>query len=793
MVTSKGRLCFWQGFSLVGLVALTLFASSASANHNSKTHITIGPAGGNSSLSPAYLDAINQDGTLAFFTTDESLVSGDTDSKFDVYQRSVSGTVTLVSIGPNGGNGNGANDDVLFDGISADGSKVFFETAEKLVTGAGGDTDSDSDIYERSGGTTTFLTDGGGGDSVDAFYGGNSSDGVHVFFVTDESLAGTDSDSSQDVYDASGGSIAHVSTVPAGGNLAFTADYLGTNTDGSKVFFDTFEKLDTVNDTDARRDIYERSGGSTTQVSSGNGTFDAFYDAASADGTKVFFDTGEAISGTGDTDTKNDTYQRSGGVTLISTGTTTNGPFDAFHAGNSEDGSKVWFQTPEKVEAGDTDSSQDVYERSGGTTTTRISAGTTSNGAIIATFDGSSTDGSRVFWSTAEKVEAGDTDSNTDVYERSSGTTTRVSVGAINGNGAIPAFFEGSSADGTRVFFVSAESLASGDPDSADDVYERANSTTTHISGGSANQAVVFNAANQSGRRVFFDTQESLLSSDTDGVSDVYSNVSIPYEHPIGASPLRVPLVPAYSDCPSSSVNSTHGAPLAFGSCSPPSRVSSTARMGNGTSIGYVRFVVCNVDSAAAQCSQSGLVKPDVRIMSNLRDVRCVGSVPAGCSAGGDYNPNGATGPYTTSCGTAANCGLDTVQAQPYCAQSGTSSSDCIAGTDVTLTATLPGVAAGNGLRVTDVASGSGQDTAATSVDSGFPVPMDCLPTPSNPTLGSTCGVNTSANALDPGAVRTGDAGVWELGEIQVLDAGTDGTPGDTNDQVLAVQGIYLP
>ena len=787
-MTSKGRRSFWQGCSLVGLLVLALFSSSAYANHNVKTHVTIGPAGGNGA-NPAFLDAVNQDGSLAFFETDESLVSGDTDSNFDVYQRDMtSGAVTLVSIGPNGGNG---NNDVFFDGISADGSRVFFETDEKLVTGGGGDSDNDVDIYQRSGGTTTLITDGGGGDSVDAFYDGNSSNGLHVFFDTDESLAGGDTDSSTDVYDGTGGSQVLVSAGAINGNGAFTASYDGSSSDGTIVFFESFEQLHS-GDTDSSRDIYQRTGGATTLVSGGSGAFNPFYDGASSDGTKVFFDTTEALAGTGDTDSSNDTYRRdSGGLTLISTGTTTNGAFSSFYEGSSSDGTKVFFRTAEKVETTDTDSSTDVWQRSG-STTTQISTGTNSNGAFFASFDGASADGSRVFWSTAEQVQAGDTDSSSDVYERSSGTTTRVSTGSLGGNGANSAFFEGSSTDGTRVFLSTAEALEAGDSDSADDIYERSSGTTTRLSDGTTGGNGAFNAffvgSNESGRRVFIDTQEALLSSDTDSSIDVYANVTIPYEHVIGASPIRVPLVPAFSGC--TSANSTHGAPLNFPSCSPTSRVSSTATMG-ANSIGFAQLLVCPPGAPSLACGQAGLLQPDMRLFANLRDVRCVGSLPAGCSAGADYNPNGAAGPYVTGCTTAANCSDASVLAGPYCAESGSSSSACIAGTDATLIARRSGSA--GGYRITDIRNGSGQDLAATTVDSGFPIPMDCRPTPTQATVGSICQVNTSVNALAPGAMRTGDATSWQVGQLAVTDAGPDGTRGNGDDQALAVQGIFIP
>jgi hypothetical protein len=786
MVTSNGRLSFWQCLSLVAVLLLALFSSSAYAEHSTKTHVTIGPAGGNGA-NPAFLDAVNQSGSLAFFETDESLVSTDTDSRFDIYRRDMTnGTVTLISIGPNGGNGNSIDDEVFFDGISADGSKVFFETAEKLITGGGGDTDNDVDIYQRSGSTTTLITGGGGGDSADAFYNGNSSDGSHVFFDTDEPLVGGDGDSVADVYDGTGGTQVQVSDGAVNGDGAFPASYDGSSSDGSKVFFESFEVLHS-GDSDSSRDIYQRASGATTLVSGGSGAFNPFFDGNSSDGNLVFFDTAEALAGTGDTDSSNDTYQRSSsGLTLISTGTTTNGGFSSFYEANSQDGSRVFFRTAEKVESGDTDNSTDIYQRSSGSTT-RISAGTNSNGAPAAFFDGLSTDGSRVFWSTQEAVESDDTDGSTDVYERSGSTTTRLSTGPSGGNAAIPAFFEGSSADGTRVFLSTTEALAS-DGDSADDIYERFGSTTTNISGGSGAFNAFFAGANESGRRAFIDTQEALLGSDTDNSIDVYANVNIPFEHPVGATPIRVSLVPAFDGC--SSPNSTHGAPLDFPSCSPPARSSSTARLGSG-SIGVASILVCELGNPSPACGLPGLVQPDVRFRASLRDVRCVGSVPTGCSAGGDYNPNGATGPYTTVCTTAATCNQGAGAAQPYCSQSGSSSSACIAGTDVTLTATHPGAAAGKGVRITDSFNGAAQNVPATTADGSFPVPMDCVPTAG--TFGSTCAVNTSANALVPGAVRNGEAGVWQLGEIQVLDSGPDGTRGNTDDEALAAQGVFLP
>jgi hypothetical protein len=92
--------------------------------------------------------------------TNESLVSGDTDGRRDIYERA-GGTTTLISIGPYGGNG---GFDAGFSAlppppsasaspISEDGTRVAFITFEPL---ASGDTDTSwFDVYVASTGVTT--------------------------------------------------------------------------------------------------------------------------------------------------------------------------------------------------------------------------------------------------------------------------------------------------------------------------------------------------------------------------------------------------------------------------------------------------------------------------------------------------------------------------------------------------------------------------------------------------------------------------------------------------------------
>jgi hypothetical protein len=304
-------------------------AAGANANHSLKEQISIGPTGGNAA-SNAFFDGASQDGTHALFETSESLVASDTDAVFDIYER-VGNTTSLVSTGPSGGNG---PSDAFFDGASNDGSRVFFDTDEKLVPA---DTDNFIDVYQRSGGATTLVSTGpsGGNGAFDVTFDGISRDGAHVFFETDEALVAGDTDGSTDIYDRSGGTTTLITSGTSPGIPIFD----GASDFGARVYFDTDESL-VAADTDSQFDVYESFGGATTLISTGpaggNGALPARYQGNSSTGSRVWFETYESLVA-GDTDTQNDVYERSGGTTTqVSTGG--NGTFDAFFDGASGDG-----------------------------------------------------------------------------------------------------------------------------------------------------------------------------------------------------------------------------------------------------------------------------------------------------------------------------------------------------------------------------------------------------------------------------------------------------------------------
>jgi hypothetical protein len=422
-------------------------------------------------------------------------------------------------------NGNGAYP-ASHTGTSADGRHLFFETAERLTTS---DTDSAFDIYDRVGNETVLVTPGG---STRPSFRGASADGSRVFFLSTSRLSGNDTDNAFDIYERSAGTTKRVTVGEVNGNGAYPTWYLRVSPDGTRVFFETAERL-TSDDTDSSWDIYERSGGQTTRVSrgavNGNGVADAEFRGISADGTHVFFETTEGLIAA-DTDGLPDVYERAGGTTRrISAGAINgNGPFAAKYAGSSADGSRVFFETDEQLVSEDADNNyQDVYARSADTTA-RVSTGEINgNWAQDAAFEGVSADGTHVVFSTVEHLTSDDTDGSSDLYVRSAGVTKRASKGPVNGNGAFEQIFRAISADGSHIIFDTSEALLSGDLDAAPDIYDRTAGTTVRISRGAINgnghRSAQFVRASTDASHVFFESAEQLTSDDTDLDTDVYA------------------------------------------------------------------------------------------------------------------------------------------------------------------------------------------------------------------------------------------------------------------------------
>ena len=323
---------------------------------------------------PAAFRGASEDGTKAFITTEEQLASEDDDALLDIYARDIgAGTTTLVSVA--GTCPVAADCSASYGGASSDGSRVYFETAERLTPG---DSDSSQDVYDWSAGNVTLISigSGGGNDEVPAIFTAASFDGATVFFETSESLLVADVDSVDDIHARSGGTTILVSTGPAGGNGPSPASLRWVSPDGSSaaILFSTDEAL-TGDDLDGSQDVYERAGGVTTLRSKGsiggNGTFNASFAGASADGAHVFLVSAEQLVAS-DTDGHLDVYENAAGATsLVSTGPLAGKaavPAGLPAGAVAADGSHAFFITEERVTEGDLDAETDVYDRFGGGT-----------------------------------------------------------------------------------------------------------------------------------------------------------------------------------------------------------------------------------------------------------------------------------------------------------------------------------------------------------------------------------------------------------------------------------------
>jgi glucose/arabinose dehydrogenase len=207
------------------------------------------------------------------------------------------------------------------------------------------------------------------------------------------------------------------------------------------------------------------------------------------------------------------------------------------------------------------------------------------------------------------------------------------------------------------------------------------------------------------------------------------------YARPKGATPLSASLVPAYAAC--AAPNRTHGSPLAFGSCTPPAQQSGFLTVGtpdaNGqmvNSTGSVKLKVMDGD---------GVVPPDdadVQLTTSITDVR---------------NRTVLTD-YTGQ-----------LQARVQ-------------------------------IRITDLDNPppSGGSGAATTQDGTFAFTVPCSPTGSS-SIGSTCTVTTTADAVTAGVIKENSRAVWQAGQVEVLDGGPDGVVSTNDNTVFMRQGVFVP
>ncbi len=276
-----------------------------------------------------------------------------------------------------------------------------------------------------------------------------------------------------------------------------------------------------VSDAAAMRNVFLISDGPGATNTAANTRFEG----SSADGQRMFFRSNEGLT-PGDNDNHADIFERNAsGVSLVTPPPVPGIPpppccgsvsQPVFYAANSSDGSRVFFVTSERLVTQDTDLVNDVYSASGGVATL-LSDGTAGDGGNgAAGFAGATPDGSHVFIQTTGKLLPADTDSMSDVYDYTGGSLSLVTPDPGVSNNV----YAGSSDDGSVVVFSSYDPLAAGDTDGDKrDLYVRAGGVTSLVSGGpsggSGAPEPVYIGMSDDGSKIIFTTTEALTPDDT--------------------------------------------------------------------------------------------------------------------------------------------------------------------------------------------------------------------------------------------------------------------------------------
>jgi hypothetical protein len=201
------------------------------------------------------------------------------------------------------------------------------------------------------------------------------------------------------------------------------------------------------------------------------------------------------------------------------------------------------------------------------------------------------------------------------------------------------------------------------------------------------------------------------------------------YPRPNSALKTQTSLVPAFNQC--TAANRQHGPPLASPSCNPPTLSSAQLTVGSAS------------NGSAAVKVQPGNAntipdEADVSYAMSLTDVKCK-AVSGGCAAAGaDYT--GQLQLRTT-------------------------------------------------LRITDRYNGPSE--VGVVQDTPFNVTVPCTAT--GGAAGSTCSVNTTADAVLAGVVKENRRAIWQLDQVKVFDGGADGVVSTSPNTLFAVQGIFAP
>ncbi len=326
----------------------------------------------------SYFASISANGRYVAFESESSnLVRGDTNDAYDIFLHDVrTGTTRRISTTSDGTQGNGESRN---PSISANGRYVAFESeASNLVKD---DMNGTRDIFVRDlqTGTTALVslapngTQGNGMSIAPSF----SADGRYVAFASLASnLENDDTNDTWDIFvhDLQTGTTRRVSVASDGTQGNGGSDWHSISADGRYVAF-VSEAINLVRgDTNSARDVFvhDLQTGTTRRISvapdgtQGNG--DSTWPSISADGRYVAFESGASNLVDGDTNDVDDIFVRD-----LQTGTTrrvsaaSNGRQGNHVSRNpsiSADGSYVAFHSwASNLVPGDTNGTYDVFMR----------------------------------------------------------------------------------------------------------------------------------------------------------------------------------------------------------------------------------------------------------------------------------------------------------------------------------------------------------------------------------------------------------------------------------------------
>jgi hypothetical protein len=214
------------------------------------------------------------------------------------------------------------------------------------------------------------------------------------------------------------------------------------------------------------------------------------------------------------------------------------------------------------------------------------------------------------------------------------------------------------------------------------------------------------------------------------------------FPRPKGATPMRMALVPIFERCNNPAgggrrANNTHGAPLNGKSCTNPEMVSGTLTIGTPDANGKQANSIGNLtyivvpDNTATPADEA-----DVRVNLDISDVRLATTLD-------DYP---------------GQLRLDLES------------------------------------RFTDMANGPAGNEPGTVEDFFWEAPVNCATTAST-TIGSTCSLHTTVDALVPNTIKGGKRMIWEeVDHPHIWDGGADWTAATEDDNlVFQTMGLFVP